>query len=349
MDRSLIRQQSPRAAGFIYGPLEHHLDHLAPFCSLMQIPLILTDEELLQTARHYYPNLTLLHWNCLEAPFEIVQVFDTLFYSTPRCMFDEIFFIAEATFRKKLKTIWLPHGNSDKGHASLLMEGLKEEETLLVYGPKMIDFLETKQVFKPSISLGNFRLEYYRRHKPFYEALIQKIALPAKKTILYAPTWQDEENSTSFFMVADCLIEQLPPETLLLIKLHPNLEKDIRVIQFKLQHESHPYIRFLTGFTPVYPILEKADLYLGDLSSVGYDFLTFNRPMFFFNLTHRDPSDPGLYLHRCGETIQPDQIFHDVDQDQSHLTPMRQATYAYTFGEEQNWDVVQQQIAHLLG
>jgi len=329
------------AAGFIYGPLEHHLDHLAPFCSLMQIPLILTDEELLQTARHYYPNLTLLYWNCLEAPFEIVQAFDTLFYSTPRCMFDEIFFIAEAALRKKMKTIWLPHGNSDKGHASLLMEGLKDEEILLVYGPKMIDFLKTKKIFKPSISLGNFRLEYYRRHKLFYDGLMK--TLPAKKTLLYAPTWQDGENSTSFFMAADRLIEQLPSDLLLLIKLHPNLEKDIRALQFKLQHENLPNVRFLTGFTPVYPILEKADLYLGDLSSVGYDFLTFNRPMFFFNPTHRDPSDPGLYLHRCGQTIHPDQIFDTLARDQSHLTPMRLATYAYTIGS-QKWDLVQQEI-----
>lgn len=338
----------PRSAGFIYGPLEHHLDHLAPFCSLMQIPLILTDEDLLQTARLYYPNLTLLHWNCLDAPFEVVQAFDTLFYSTPRCMHDEVFFIAEATFRKKMKTIWLPHGNSDKGHASLLMEGLKNEETVLVYGPKMVDFLKAKQVFKPSISLGNFRLEYYRRHKNFYNALIQKLSLPPMKTLLYAPTWQDGENSTSFFQAADSLTEQLPSDLLLLIKLHPNLEKDTRVLQFMLQHETHPNVRFLTRFTPIYPILERTDLYMGDLSSIGYDFLTFNRPMLFFNPTSRDPSDPGLYLHRCGETIQPSQIFHFLDHDQSHLTPLREETYAYTFGK-QSWDLAKQQILQHLG
>ncbi len=337
-----------KAAGFIYGPLEHHLDHLAPFCSLMQIPLVLTDEDLLQKARLYYPNLELLNWNCLEAPFEVVQRFDTIFYSTPRCMFDEIFFIAETTLRKKIKTIWLPHGNSDKGHASSLMEGLKDEEALLVYGPKMIDFLKTKNVSKPSISLGNFRLEYYSRHKLFYDSLIQKLALPSIKTILYAPTWQDGENSTSFFEAADQLIQQLPSDVLLLIKLHPNLEKDIRVIQFMLQNETHPNVRFLTGFTPVYPILEKADLYLGDMSSVGYDFLTFNRPMFFFNPTKREASDPGLYLHQCGEIAALDQIFNILSHDQSHLTPVREETYAYTFGKEKSWSLVQQEIVQNL-
>ena len=333
-----------RAAGFINGPLEHHLDHLAPFCSLMQIPLVLTDEDLLQKARLYYPDLELLQWDCLEAPFEIVRSFDTIFYSTPRCMFDEVFFIAEATLGKKIKTIWLPHGNSDKGHASVLMEGLKEEETLLVYGPKMIDFLKNKNVFRPFISLGNFRFEYYRRHKKFYDSLIQKLALPPMKTILYAPTWQDGENSTSFFQAARALIKQLHSDVLLLIKLHPNLEKDIRVLQFVLQNEAHPNIRFLSGFTPVYPILDKADLYLGDFSSVGYDFLTFNRPMFFFNPTGRDPSDPGLYLHRCGQILHHGQIFNMLTHDQSHLTQVRETTYAYTFGKSVSWDLVQQEI-----
>jgi hypothetical protein len=328
-----------KTAGFIYGPLEHHLDHLAPFCSLMQIPLVLTDEELLQKARLYYPDLELLYWNCLEAPFEVVRSFDTLFYSTPRCMFDEVFFIAEATLRKKMKTIWLPHGNSDKGHASFLMEGLKDEETILVYGPKMVDFLKTKKVFRSTISIGNFRLEYYRRHKKFYDSLLQE--LPPMKTILYAPTWQDGENSSSFFQVAPALIEQLPSDIFLLIKLHPNLEKTIDVLQFILQNETHPNIRFISGFTPVYPILERADLYLGDMSSVGYDFLSFNRPMFFFNPTSRDPADPGRYLHRCGQTLEPDQII--FNDEQSHLTQVRQETYAYTFGN-QAWDTVQQEI-----
>ena len=339
---------STRTAGFIYGPLEHHLDHLAPFCSLMQIPLLLTDEELAKKAELYYPDLELLYWNCLEAPFEITKSFDTLFCSVPRCMFDEIFFIAEKTLRKKIKTVWLPHGNSDKGHASFFMEGLKDEEVLLVYGPQMVDFLKIKNVLKPSIDVGNFRLEYYRRHRHFYDKLIRSFDIPLKKTVLYAPTWQDAENSTSFFEIGDRLVEQLPSDVFLLIKLHPNLEKDLRALPFILRNETHPQLRFLSGFTPVYPVLEKADLYLGDFSSVGYDFLTFNRPMFFFNTTGRDPADPGLYLHRCGQGIKSEQIFETLAQDQSHLTDTRQETYAYTFGKEQSWDLVRNKILQII-
>jgi len=336
-----------RIAGLIYGPLEHHLDHLAPFCSLMGIPLILTEEELREKAELYYPDLEVLHWDCLEAPFRVVESFDTLFYSTPRILFDEVFFIAEASLRKKIKTIWLPHGNSDKGHTTYFMEGLKDEQTLLVYGQKMVDFLHQKKVFEKYIKIGNFRLEYYYRHKNFYESLIQKLQLPSQKIILYAPTWQDGESSTSFFDAVHHLIEQLPADYFLLIKLHPNLEKDIRCQQLILQNEHRSNVRFLAGFTPIYPILEKAELYLGDMSSVGYDFLTFNRPMFFFNPHQRHSSDPGLYLHQCGRTFEHyTQIFDTIRQqaEQSPLTAVRQETYAYTFGEKRPWAEIQKEV-----
>lgn len=328
-------------AGLIFGSLEHHLDHLAPFCSLQKIPLVLTDDELAEKARLYYPELEVILWNTANAPIEVVKNFDTIVYSTPRILFDEVFFIAEASLQKKLKTVWLPHGNSDKGHLSYFMEGLKDEKSALVYGPKMIDFLKMKQVYDliPEVlEIGNFRLTYYQKHKAFYDQLMQTLSLSVKKIILYAPTWQDTENSSSFFEVTSHLIEKLPAHAFLLIKLHPNLLQDIRTQQFMLQHESNPSVVFLQGFTPIYPLLERADVYLGDMSSVGYDFLYFNRPMFFFNPTQRDPADPGLYLHQCGRTIENYANIYDlIEQDgpQSSLAELRKKTYEYTFGNRE--------------
>jgi hypothetical protein len=338
-----------KAAGVIYGPFEHHLDHLAAFCSLMGVPLVVTEEDLRQKALLYYPDLEVLHWDSLETPFEVVKSFDIVFYSTPRILFDEVFFIAEATLKKKIRTVWLPHGNSDKGHASYFMEGLKDEKTLLVYGQKMIDFISQKLIQTPHcIPIGNYRLAYYRRHKHFYDAWMEKLKLPSK-FILYAPTWQDEENSSSFFDVAQFLIEEFPADEFLVIKLHPNLEKEIGVQQLILQNEHRSNVCFLTGFTPVYPILERSTAYLGDMSSVGYDFLSFNRPMFFYNPAKREASDPGLYLHRCGHTLgltQTSQTFRRMRQegDQSHLTQLRQETYTYTFGEDRPWSLIRELI-----
>jgi teichoic acid glycerol-phosphate primase len=335
-----------KAAGIILGSLEHHLDHMAVFCSLMGIPLIVTEEELLLQGQLYYPELQLIFWNCLDAPFETVKSFDTIFYSTPRVMFDEIFFIAEATLQKKMRTIWLPHGNSDKGHLSQSMEPLKNEETALVYGPKMIDFIHQATDSPPRcVEIGNFRRNYYLKHQAFYDAVVQSLNLPAKKTILYAPTWQDGENSSSFFLSTEQLIEQLPENCFLLIKLHPNLEQDIRTIQLQLRYESHPNVKFLKRFTPIYPLLAKVDIYLGDMSSIGYDFLSFNRPMFFFNPMNRELSHPSLYLHQCGRTLQSaENIFEIIEETQSHLSEVRKMVYDYTFGKEKSWDLIKQNI-----
>ena len=38
-------ENSFHCAGLIYGPDLHHLDHLAPICSLMNIPLIVTEKR----------------------------------------------------------------------------------------------------------------------------------------------------------------------------------------------------------------------------------------------------------------------------------------------------------------
>jgi hypothetical protein len=328
-----------RTAGFIYGALEHHLDHLAPFCSMMGIPLIVTEEELLLQAQLHYPDLTIIFWNCLDAPFETVKMFDAIFCTVARPLIDEIFFIAEKTLRKKIKTFWLPHGNSDKGRLSKSMQPLQNEETVLVYGPKMLDYLKEENITpRSAIEVGNYRRQYYRQHQPFYHSLVESLNLPAKTTLLYAPTWQDSENSSSFFHAAESVIRQLPDDYFLLIKLHPNLESNARALQLQLQHESNPGVRFLKRFTPIYPLLEKTDIYLGDASSIGYDFLSFNRPMFFFK--------PSQFLHQCGDTLEIDNIYGTIKKAgaQSHLSKLRKQIYDYTFGEETPWQLIRQKI-----
>ena len=45
------------------------------------------------------------------------------------------------------------------------------------------------------------------------------------------------------------------------------------------------------------------------MSSVGYDFLPFDKPMFFLNKQKRDPGlDRGLFLFRCGVEVLPEKF-----------------------------------------
>ncbi len=310
-------------AGYLQGNLEHHLDHLAPLCSLMEWPLIVTDEEIYKLGKAYYPGLVLHLWDVLEAPFLVTQHFDTVITTVPRISFDEIFFIAEATLGKRLKTVWLPHGNSDKGHLIPWMEALSNEEAAFVYGPKMIDFLKAKNVKIPQIiPLGNFRYVYFQKHRSFYENLLDEMGLE-KTFILYAPTWNDAENSSSFESSVDEVIKKLSFSPLV-IKPHPNELEDIRVIQRQLTSK----VKWLDHFPPIYPLLSRTSHLVGDFSSIGYDFLQFNRPMTFFNPAGRKTDDPGLFLHQC-----------PVEE--------RPALARYTFGEESTWIPLLEKVKQL--
>ncbi len=338
-----------KAAGLIYGPQAHYLDHLAPICHLLEIPLIVTEERLQVCAQKFYPRLKVKLLDYIHAPEQIVKNFDLIFYSMPRPLFDEVFFFAQQFMRKKLHTIWCPHGNSDKGRHSVFMEALKEEEAALVYGKRIIDFLIEKGAFnqlKGYVITGNYRDAFYRKEKAFFDSLIN--FKPGVRNILYAPTWQDYEKSSSFFAACPILLKELPKNHTLIIKLHPNLvlENEIEVQNLIWKYEGKENIHFLIDFPPVYPILDFVDLYIGDTSSIGYDFLTFNKPMFFLN-----QNQLGSYLYRCGIVIDPpdyEEIYSIIEKNiELDFSKARKEVYEETFGKEKSLDLVKQEILKL--
>ena len=350
-----------RAAGLIYGPESHHLDHLAPLCEILEIPLIVTEESIALAADRYYPNLEVISSDYLGVGQDLVSDFEIIFYSMPRILFDEAFFFAQKMAQKKIHTIWIPHGNSDKGNNIPYMEALHREEAALVYGEQMIEFFKRKGVFnqlKNHVVTGNFRYAYYLQNKGFYDALAEREVfrrLPeSEKTLLYAPTWQDYEKSSSFFDATTPLIENLPSNWNLIIKLHPNLllQEEFKIDAFIQKYEGHPRVLFLTDFPPIYPLLNQIDIYIGDMSSIGYDFLSFDRPLFFLNQNARDPStDLGLYLFRCGVEIPPEKygqihqvIQHFLQFEVRDFSKIRQEVYNHAFSLPKDLKTLRQEI-----
>ena len=335
-------------AGLIYGEAPHYIDHLAPLCSLLDIPLLVTGEEEEASLKKFYPQVNTTLINAIQMPDFVVSHLDVIITCTPRILFDEIFFFTQKLYNKKIHTLWCPHGNSDKGHNSLFMEGLNKEEIALVYGQKMIDFLQLKGSFsqlKKHIITGNYRKSYCLKHQEFYNQIVQDKILKklpsAQKTVLYAPTWKDCENSSSFTKAIPFLVEALPDHWNLIIKPHPHLlaeneEKNRALIDF---YEGHERVLFLTEFPPIFPLLKQADLYIGDFSSIGYDFLGFNKPMFFLNEQERDfEKDPGLYLYQCGTEIRPanygkiyELIQENLKEDSLRFSKIRKEVDEYTF------------------
>ena len=335
--------------GLIHGQCEHYLDHLAPLCALFGVPLAVSDAHIAELTRIYYPMVEVNLHDPHNIAFVLTEQFDTILTTLPRALFDELFFLAEKLTGKTLQTIWCPHGNSDKGHASPFMEALSQETRAFVYGEKMIDFLIKKGAhaqLKSIMRIGNYRKQFAKKHHTFYRELIEKEIFSRldqkKRTILFAPTWEDAEKSSSFFDACKTLIEQLPDNFNLIIKPHPNLkwQRDGSAYELLSSCEPRSNVHILWDFPPIYPLLEIVDIYLGDMSSIGYDFLAFDRPMFFLNPNARDAlSDEGLYLFRCGIEIKPHQynqiyalIEKELQEDQKFST-LRKEVYHYCFSE----------------
>lgn len=99
-------------AGLIYGNDPHYIDHLAPLCSLLEIPLIVTDEEIKESLDIFYPKLAVIYIDTLSATSYVAEHYDILFYCGARAFFDDIFFFQQKLMNKKIHTIWCPHGNS---------------------------------------------------------------------------------------------------------------------------------------------------------------------------------------------------------------------------------------------
>ena len=228
-------------------------------------------------------------------------------------LFDSLFFITETLHQKCLINVWCPHGNSDKGHSSYFMEGLSKEKRAFVYGQKMMDFLKEKGAFEQLedlFILGNYRYKYYLQHIEFYQNILEeKLPINRKhRTLLYAPTWKDSERSSSFEIAHSFLINSVPKDWNLIIKPHPHLKCSIK--------SPKENVIILEDFPPIYPLLQSIDVYLGDMSSIGYDFLTFRRPLFFYNPQNRNPNeDQGLYLTQCGTIIDTNENpFEKIDE-----------------------------------
>src|SRR5690606_19404122 len=122
----------------------------------------------------------------------------------------------------------------------------------------------------------------------------------------------------------------LPPSINLLVKPHPNtLSLDAPRIEMLIGKYSRGNLQFLLDFPPIYPLLARVSALLSDRSSIGYDFLHFNRPMLFL-----DPNDSpkGRDLLVCGRTVRPEEVFQcDWYEDEEKLSQERKKMASYTF------------------
>lgn len=284
------------------GPDIHLLDHIAPLASLLGMPLITTEELNYSLAKKYYPQIEILYEPDLEQKLgDLAASYDALFeckYWAPhlKLLFQQL-------FHKEMRLVFCPHGQSDKGYQSPLLAPYVHQDRVLFYGDLLRQMLHELELQPPpSATIGNYRLNFYEKYRSFYDALAETEVFSKLSSgnpiLLYAPTWKDADSATSFFDWTPQIISHLPADWNLVIKLHPLLEQrdPARFYTLAAQAEKKSNIALLSEFPPVYPILSRVDCYLGDASSVGYDMLPFEKPLFF-------TPGPSRRLHSCGEII----------------------------------------------
>lgn len=344
----------------------HFIDHLVPVASLMNIPILFLDERSYELGRHYYPNIQAkLEDNSLFSLEYLIKNYDVSFMAEPwnRNYIQNYLAELENHYQKKWQNVFCPHGFSDKGfYFDLCYTGA---EVYLIYGNNQIDLLKGRGMWRETdryVTTGNYRFTYYKQHTQFYEEIFQKeIASRFDKKrpiILYAPTWQDLEQSSSFEEAYSHILDGLPSDYNLIVKVHPRFEID-EVIEFQRiigSYEHKKNIHFLSEFPPVFPLLAHAEIYIGDMSSIGYDFLAFDKPLFLLNKHKLDPkTDRRLFLYRCATEIKPEQyseiykiIENNIDQDAERNSSARKEMWEYSFGEERLFSDIRADIIEAL-
>lgn len=307
------------------------LDHISPLASLLDIPLIISDERNALLTAKYYPEVRMRYWPDLEFRLkELSEEFDTA--------------ISCDYWHPSVKTglkrhIFCPHGQSDKGYSSPILAPYAVQEAVLLYGDLMKEMLIDLDLWRHiprSAVIGNFRLAYYRKH--------QKRLMPKQsknRTLLYAPTWKDLDGAGTFFELGKKIVEETPSDWHLIIKVHPLLEQRDPALFYRLSLflDAKENVTMVDECPLIYPLLDKIDVYLGDYSSIGYDVLAFQKPMFFLKQPHLPPA----LLHSCGAILDPTKnVFQEIERllaSSSQFTKNQERLYQKAFASvnmEQN-------------
>lgn len=339
----------------------NNADHLGPIAAIMGIPLMFLNESDTELCQGLYPDIQMLTPSYDEFNAEeMIRNYDVLFLSDlwPQEKFELTFGPLEKQYNKRMRHVFCPHGYSDK---SYYLKDCVYEDVSLIYGQNMLDLLKVHQVdhlLKRYILTGNYRYTYYKKHKKHFDQIVHERYIskfPKKQTtLLYAPTWMDMEDASTFFDICETMLDALPDSYNILVKLHPRLEvhsrpdKDMTAIYHYLigKYSKKPNLIFVEYFPLVFPLLNATDIYIGDTSSVGYDFLAFDRPMFFLNKFERDPAtDRSVMLFKTGIAIPPKDypqlysiIERSLPQDRERYAHERKMLWDYTFGVERPFE-----------
>lgn len=359
-----------RAACALLGPTTAYIDHTAPLCAMLGIPLLMDQPYVKILFESYYPDLQcqLRSWT-VET---LVRDYSTVLYPfRPEPSFRTVILQKQAEephnslWFNETEFIYHLHGCSDKGYHSNWItpsSHFLDVDQILFYGARMIDIFKDNGVLdklRGYSLVGNYRRIYYERHREHFKKLAKVLVFrhfeKEQPTLIYAPSWNDPEGSCSFFNCYESVLNNLPAHFNLIVKLHPYLllktdDYDPTPLKTLLkQYEERGNIQMVQDLPFVYPLLEQCVGYIGDFSSISYDALSYSLPLFFLNHLKRDVQDSGAHILRCGTNIDPselNQLYPKIEAalDGHAYQRVQEETYTYAFGKDLSYDACVQNL-----
>lgn len=332
---------------------DHYIDHVIGVAELMESELILISPAQVKILKEHFPETPyrLLSGDCRARGHQILREYEVRFnpWFWER-KWSRVRYVENGkVIEKCIRSISTHHGVSDKGYVSPeFYNGMENEDICLLAGDrhkKLFKTLGLDQSLNSTPVVGNIRAQYYLKHKAFLDGQAEKHVFSRfekrQPTIFYAPTWIDCEDNSSIQRGGLELLRNLPDNYNMVFKPHPILWQNRAVELYRLLSElkHKKNLVFIQDYYHIYSVLDRCDIYVGDHSSVGYDFLWTKRPMFFLNQAGRDPeNDPGLYIYRCGTEVKLEDFPHfyeimerELPGNEDRFAKVRKSVYEEAF------------------
>ena len=158
-------------------------------------------------------------------------------------------------------------------------------------------------------------------------------SLKDKKIILYAPTFRDNEaDNPKLHMNVSKLAETLPDDYLIFLKLHPFVSRAFK------ENDLPDRVINVSDYQDLNELMVVSDVLITDYSSIIFDFVVLDKPMYFFadDILDFEANGRGFYLDyrndlpgilpSC-ETELGRKIVNDIEGNESNETRLKRRLF----------------------